>query len=350
MARSINIAGREIGPGCPCFIIAEAGVNHDGDLALAKQLVAAAVAAGADAVKFQTFRADGVVSAAAPKAEYQLQTTDASESQLEMLRKLELSPEAHRELQALCADSGILFISTPFDNESADLLSELGVPVFKTGSGELTSLPFLEYVARKGKPMIVSTGMSYMSEVDRAVRTVRSAGCDQLVLLHCVSNYPTEPSDANLRAIQTMATAFGLPVGYSDHTMGIEVPLAAAALGACVIEKHLTLDRNMPGPDHPASLEPGEMKAMVEGIRSVERALGDGAKVPAASEANSRQVVRRSLAAAQEIPAGATLEPALLTQLRPASGIPPASLGLVVGRKARRALQRGEILAWGDLE
>lgn len=349
MVNSINIAGREIGLGHPCFIIAEAGVNHNGDLELAKQLVMNAAEAGVDAVKFQTFNADGVVSDSAPKAEYQLRTTDTSESQMDMLRNLELSPYAHREIQSLCADLGILFISTPFDERSADLLVELEVPVFKIGSGELTSLVFLEYVARKGKPMIVSTGMSYLIEVDEAVKAVRGAGCDQLMLLHCVSNYPAEPADINLKAMQTMATSFGLPVGYSDHTMGIDVPLAAVALGAAVIEKHFTLNRDLPGPDHRSSLEPSELKAMVSGIRTVEKSLGDGIKQPATSEANTRQMARRSLAAACEIIAGATLESGMLTVLRPADGILPASLNEIIGRRVTRTLKSGELLSWEDL-
>lgn len=347
--RSIEIAGRKVGPGCPCFIIAEAGVNHNGDVALAKRLVTVAAAAGADAVKFQTFKADGVVSTTAPKAEYQLVTTDASESQLEMLRRLELSPAAHLEIQAFCEDTGILFISTPFDQGSADLLSDLGVPAFKIGSGELTSLPFLEYVARKGKPMIVSTGMSYLSEVDEAVRAVRGAGCDQLVLLHCVSNYPAEIIDANLRAMQTMAAAFDVPVGYSDHTLGIDATLAAAALGACVIEKHFTLDRSLSGPDHRASLEPDELRGMVAGIRNVERAVGTGVKAPAASEANTRQVARRSLAALEPLEEGTILSADMVTSLRPGTGISPAMLRHVEGRRLKRRMKPSELITWNDL-
>jgi len=216
----VSIGDRVVGPGSSCFIIAEAGVNHNGDLELAKQLVDVAVEAGADAVKFQSFQADQLVSASGPKAEYQLQTTDTQESQLEMLRRLQLSHSAHQELQSYCLNQRILFISTPFDYASADLLEELQVPVFKIASGEVTNWPLLEHVARKGKPIILSTGMSYLSEVAGAVKVVRNAGCDQLVLLHCVSNYPADPADANLRAMETMAAAFGVPVGYSDHTLG----------------------------------------------------------------------------------------------------------------------------------
>lgn len=350
MVKPVSISGHLIGPGCPCFIIAEAGVNHNGDLALARWLVDVAAEAGADAVKFQTFRAERLVSPTAPKAEYQRQTTDADESQLEMLRRLELSPAAHRELAAYCQQRGLIFLSTPFDEESADLLDGLGVPAFKIGSGEITNHPFLEYVARKGKPLILSTGMSYLSEVDEAVWVIRHAGCEQLVLLHCVSSYPARPADANLRAMQTMAAAFGVPVGYSDHTPGLEVALAAVALGACVIEKHFTLDRNLPGPDHRASLEPHELRALIAGIRTVEQALGDGIKRPVPAEADTRAVARRSLAARVDIPAGTVVQPAMLTALRPSSGIHPSLLKHVVGRRTRRPLTAGQFIDWSDLE
>lgn len=344
-----KIGGRMVGPGHPCFIIAEAGVNHNGDMDMARRLVDVAAQAGADAVKFQTFKSEKLVSLSTPKAGYQLQTTDATETQGEMLRKLELPPEDHMGLQAHCKEAGLLFISTPFDEDSADFLAELDVPAFKIPSGEVNNLPFLEHVARKGKPVILSTGMSYLSEVDEAIRTIRNAGCDELVVLHCVSNYPADPADVNLGAMNSMATALGVPVGYSDHTLGIQVPLAARALGACVIEKHFTLDRGLPGPDHPASLEPQELIDMVRGIRIVESALGHGRKEPADSEANSRQVVRRSLAAKVDIGPGEVLSPNLLTQLRPGTGIPPNFMDQVIGRTLRRALRSGELLDWSDL-
>lgn len=341
----VTIGERKVGPGHPVFIIAEAGVNHNGDIELAKRLVDVAAEAGADAVKFQTFRADRVVSAMAPKAEYQIHTTDPSESQLDMLRRLELSPDAHRELQAYCRERGIIFMSTPFDEESADLLQELDVPTFKIGSGEITNWPFLEYVARKGKPIILSTGMSFLSEVDEAVRVIREAGCDQLVLLHCVSNYPADPADTNLRAMPTMATAFQVPVGYSDHTPGIEVAVAAVALGACVIEKHFTLDKSLAGPDHQASLEPDELRTLVRGIRTVEAALGNGQKEPAASEADTAAVARRSLVAARDIPAGTILTDDLIAIKRPGTGLPPAMRPYLIGRTARTTIPAGALLA-----
>lgn len=349
MLESIRIGKREIGVGRPCFIIAEAGVNHNGDIQLAKRLTDVAVEAGADAVKFQSFKAEGVAAADAPKAEYQHATTDASESQLAMLKRLELSPETHRELLTYCQDRDIIFMSTPFDEASADLLVELNVAAVKIPSGEVNNLPFLSYIARKGKPIILSTGMSYLGEVERAIRVIRKTGCGEIVLLHCVSNYPADPFDANLRSMQTMASAFQVLVGYSDHTEGIEVALAAVALGACVVEKHITLDRNLPGPDHRSSMEPYTFKDLVSKIRVVEAALGSGYKVPAPSEAENRQVVRRSLALRQTIKAGETLRRDVLTALRPATGIPPDCIDVVVGRRLVHSLPIGSILKWQDL-
>lgn len=340
----IEIDGRPIGPGHPCFIIAEAGVNHNGQVELAERLVDIAADARADAVKFQTFKADHVVSASAPKAEYQLQMTDAAESQLDMLRRLELSREAHQELLAHCQNRGVLFLSTPFDEASVELLDELGVPAFKIGSGEITNWPLLEYVARKGKPVILSTGMCYLSEVDEAVRVMRSVGGSQLVLLHCVSNYPADPAEMNLRAIPAMAQAFQLPVGLSDHTLGIEISVAAVALGACVIEKHLTIDREQAGPDHRASLEGGEFSAMVQAIRKVETALGDGLKVPATSEREVAVLARRYLVAAEDIPAGSVLTSRQIAIRRTGSGLPPALLPYVLGRVLGQDVAAGTAL------
>ena len=340
----IDIAGRKVGPGQPCFIIAEAGVNHNGSLELAHQLVDVAIQAGADAVKFQTFNAERLVSPDAPKAEYQKRTTDVAESQYDMLRRLELSPKMHLDLMAYCDERGILFMSSPFDEDSADLLDSLGLAVFKIPSGEVTNLPFLAHVARKGKPMIVSTGMAYLSEVEAAVRTIEGTGNREFILLHCVSNYPADPADVNLRAMGTMSAAFGVPVGYSDHTPGIEAPMAAVALGACVIEKHLTLDRNLPGPDHRASLEPGEFTAMVRGIRIVEAALGHGRKDPASSEANTASVARKSLVAATDIPAGTVLTKQLIAIKRPGTGLPPVMLPYLIGRTLRIPVSAGQLL------
>lgn len=342
--REIEIDGRKIGPGHPCFVIAEAGVNHNGSCEMAHALVDVAAEAGADAVKFQTFKAERIVTPDAPKADYQLQTTGVSESQYEMLRRLELSRELHQELMAYCQKKGILFMSTPFDDESADFLAELGIPVFKIASGEITNLPFLDHVARKRKPMIVSTGMAGLGEVETAVNTIEKAGNRSLALLHCVSNYPTDPADANLRAMHTMATAFGVPVGYSDHTLGIEVAIAAVALGACVIEKHITLDRNLPGPDHRVSVEPDELVSLVRAVRVVEAALGHGRKEPAASETKTAAVARKSLVAARDLPAGTRLTKELVSIKRPGTGQPPSMLPHLIGRVLRVDVQAGTIL------
>lgn len=346
----IDIAERKIGPGQPCFIIAEAGVNHNGSLELGLKLVDAAAAAGADAVKFQTFKVDRLVTKDAPKAGYQISVTGDAETQYEMLKRLELTEEDHRCLIAHCAERGILFLSTPFEERSADFLEALGVPAFKLPSGELTNLPFLTHVARKGKPIIISTGMATLQEVDAAVATLTRSGNSRLVLLQCVSEYPADPADANLRAMASMRASFGFPVGFSDHTPGIATAITAAALGACVVEKHFTLDRQMPGPDHPASLEADELKEMVRGIRIAESALGDGEKRPVAREAATAAVARKSLLAACNIPQGATLRLEHITTKRPGTGISPDMREQLVGRKARVAIPAGTLLDWKMLD
>lgn len=328
----MEIGGRTIGSGSPCFLIAEAGVNHNGNLEMALQLVDVAVTAGVDAVKFQTFSATRVVVRDAPKARYQKEATGSDESHFEMLRKLELSPKAHRKIQTYCQKRGIIFLSTPFDEESSDLLEDLDVPAFKIPSGEITNLPFLAHVARKGKPLVVSTGMSTMGEVEAAVAAIRLAGNLKIALLHCVSAYPAQAAEANLSAMQTMAKAFGVPIGYSDHTLGTEVALAAVALGAQILEKHFTLDRSLPGPDHRASLEPDELRTLVRGIRTVESAIGHGRKEPMPTEADVAEVSRKSIVAARDIPAGALVTRDLLMMKNPGTGWPSSMLGQVVGR------------------
>lgn len=350
VVRRVRIGGRDVGHGCKVLIIAEAGVNHNGDAGLARELVAVAAAAGADAVKFQTFQAERLASPMAPKARYQLETTKADESQVEMLRGLQLSPDAYRDLRAECERRGVIFLSTPFDAESGDFLEALGVPAFKLGSGEVTNWPLLHHIGAKRRPVILSTGMANLGEVDDAVRVLREAGASDIVLLHCVSSYPADPDDTNLLAIPAMARAWGLPVGYSDHTPGTEVAVAAVALGACVIEKHFTVDRNLPGPDHRASLDPAGLEALVSEIRTVERALGDGIKRAVAAERENREIVRRSLAITAPLSAGTVLERSMLTALRPATGIAPAYLHVVLGRRLRRPLTAGSVLTWSDLE
>lgn len=335
-------------PAGPCLIIAEAGVNHNGDIELAHRLVDAAADAGADAVKFQTFKAERLVTAEAPKADYQTARM-GEESQLQMLRRLELSESAHRELVSHCNERNIVFISTPFDEGCADFLAELGVPMFKIPSGEVTNLPYLSHLAKIGLPMLVSTGMAYLSEVDEAVRAIRSTGNGRIALLHCVSNYPADPVDVNLRAMETMRTAFGVPVGYSDHTLGNEIALAAVAMGASAIEKHFTLDRNMHGPDHASSLEPDELAQMITGIRKVEAALGSGRKEPAASEAATAAVARKSLVAATQLTAGTVLSEEMVAVKRPGTGLPPAMKPYLLGRTLRRDLREGALLTLDGL-
>ncbi|HNX94878.1 MAG TPA: N-acetylneuraminate synthase [Holophaga sp.] len=344
-----QIGEKTLGLDQPCFVIAEAGVNHNGGFGEAKRLVEIAAKAGADAVKFQTFQASRLVTEAAPKAEYQKQQTGTSESQLDMLRRLELSREAHLELMAHCQRLGILFLSTPFEEASADLLESLEIPAFKIPSGEITNLPFLAHLARKGRPLILSTGMASLGEVELALQAITAAGNPPVALLHCVSSYPTKASDANLRAMATLAAAFQRPVGYSDHTEGIVVPLAAAALGACIIEKHFTLDRSLPGPDQQTSLEPAELETMIQGIRRVESALGHGLKIPAPCEANTAAIARKSIVAARDIPAGTKLTQDWLTIKRPGTGLPPSLLPHITGRCTCRAISRDALLSWEDL-
>lgn len=329
------------------FIIAEAGVNHNGSLETAKRLVDAAVEAGADAVKFQTFVPEEVAVAAAERAPYQREAMPGrAESQLEMIRRLALGPEDFRALKAYCDGRGIMFLSTPFDYFSVDLLESLGVSLFKVASGELVNHPFLAYVASKGKPMLLSTGMASLGEVEEALAVVRGAGCEQVTLLHCTSAYPAPVEEANLRAMVTMRRAFGVPVGYSDHTLGIEVAVAAVALGAEVIEKHFTLSRDLEGPDHKASLEPGELAALVRAIRNVERALGDGRKRPTPSELEIMPYARRSLVAVRDIACGEVVTADMLAAKRPGTGIPPKMVHLVAGRTARTDIPAGTVLTW----
>jgi N,N'-diacetyllegionaminate synthase len=330
---SFDIGGHLIGEGQPVFIIAEAGVNHNGDLDLAHRLVDVAARSGADAVKFQTAVPERVVSRYADKANYQMETTDAAESQLEMVRKLHpFPPEAFQQLKEHAEESGVVFLSSPFDEPSIDLLDSLSVAAFKIPSGEITNLPYLKRMAATGRPLIMSTGMSSLGEVETALHEIEQAGNDDVVILHCLSNYPADPAEANLRAMETMATSFGRWVGYSDHTPGIEVTLAAVAMGARVIEKHFTLDRDLAGPDHAASLTERELTDMVRGIRIVESAIGDGLKVGAPSEANTADVARKSLVAAKDIAAGTVLTEDLIDIKRPGTGLPPAMRPHLVGR------------------
>ena len=327
------------------FIIAEAGVNHDGDVHKALELVDLAARSGADAVKFQTFSAERLVTREAPKAEYQQRALGDDGGQLSMLRKLELDEGAHRALLARAASRGIEFMSTPFDEEAADFLLSLGITRIKVPSGELTNLPFLAHVAKLGKPLIVSTGMATLGELDRALETIRSEAPGlPVTVLHCTSTYPAEPDDVNLRAMLAIGTAFGVPVGYSDHTLGIEVPIAAAALGAAVIEKHFTLDKTASGPDHAMSLDGDELSAMVRSIRNVERALGDGVKRPRPQEREVAAVARKSIVARRLVRPGEVIVEADLVMRRPGTGLGAELLPFIVGRHARVEIPEGTLV------
>lgn len=340
----------------PVFIIAEAGVNHNGDIALARQLVRIAYDAGADAVKFQTFRAEDLVTQDAPAAAYQTRNAGATR-QFDMLRQLELPEAWHKELKAFADDVGIEFFSTPFSESAVDLLVRTGVRRLKMPSGELTNKPLLQHAARTGLPLILSTGMGTLAEVERAVdwiESARPAGFDSasgmpLCVLHCTSNYPAEPDALNLRAIRTLADALALPVGYSDHSEGVNAALAAVALGAVVIEKHITFDKAAPGPDHLASITAGEFSAYVQAVREVARMLGNGVKAPHPSELDTLAVARRSVVAARPLPAGHVLRYPDLAVRRPAGGLEPAELETLVGWTLREPLAAGQALAWAQL-
>ncbi len=328
------------------LIIAEAGVNHNGNLQMARQLIDAAAEAGADLVKFQTFRADRLVTPAAKKADYQMATTGADESQYEMIRRLELSEPMHDDLILHCHKRKIEFFSTAFDLESLDYLVGLGMSRIKIPSGEITNLPYLRRVGSFGKEVILSTGMSNMGEIEAAIDVLEKAGTsrEQIVVLHCNTEYPVPMAEVNLRAMQSIGQAFGVNVGFSDHTEGIEIAIAAVAQGACVIEKHFTLDSNLPGPDHRASIEPDELARMIRSIRNVELALGDGIKRPSASEERNRPIARRSLVAARAIVAGEIFCEGNLTTKRPGVGISPMYWDEVIGKKAGRDFAPDELI------
>ncbi|MCM1464658.1 MAG: N-acetylneuraminate synthase [Bacteroidales bacterium] len=330
------------------FIIAEAGVNHNGSLETAKKLVDAAAQAGADAVKFQTFKAENLVCKNAGKAKYQMETTDKEESQLDMLKKLELTPDMHKQLITYCQEKNIMFLSTPFDVDSLHFLLECGMDIIKIPSGEITNYPYLREVGRccatAGKRIILSTGMSSLDEVKAAIEVLRANGSREIQVLHCNTEYPTPYEDVNLRAMLTLREELGIPAGYSDHTRGIEIPIAAAALGAVIIEKHFTLDRNMEGPDHKASLEPEELERMVAAVRHIEVALGCAQKKPSPSEEKNIAVARKSIVAARDIKTGEVFTEENLTAKRPGSGINPMRWEEVLGKKAIRDFAEDELI------
>lgn len=333
----------EISSGERCFIVAEAGVNHNGSLKHAKKLVDAALESGADAVKFQTFKAEELVTDTARKAEYQKKDDD-QEFQLEMLKKLELKDEEFKELADYSMKKGILFLSTPFDFQSANLLDDLGVPIFKVPSGEITNHALLAHIARKRRPIIMSTGMATLEEIGGAIKIVKGEENKEIVLLHCITSYPAKVEDMNLKAMESLRREFNLPVGLSDHSMGIHVPIAAAALGAVVIEKHFTLDRSLPGPDHMASLEPSELKDMVNYIRDIEKALGTGIKLPTPSELEMKKIARRSLVACMDIPEGTRITGDMITAKRPEGGLEPRHFQEILGKKAVTLIKKDDLL------
>ena len=327
-------------------MVAEIGVNHDGSLEQAHRLVDAAVDAGADAVKFQTFRADRLML---PIEERFAHQEPGAESAYELFRRLELSREAHEQLKSHADARGTVFLSTPFDEESADFLDELGVPAFKIASSDITHTPLLRHIAAKKKPIILSTGMSYLGEVSDAILALKSAGAREILLLHCVSLYPAPPEALNLRSIETMRNHFGLPVGYSDHSEGFILPLAAVALGAVLLEKHFTLSKDLPGPDHRLSMEPSELQTLICHLQHVEASLGDGRKHPAADEEENRRLSRRSISVTVDIRAYEVIAPWMLALKRPGTGLEPRQLESVVGMRARRNISKNSILQWEDL-
>ena len=328
------------------LIIAEAGVNHNGSLDMAHKLIDAAVDAGVNIVKFQTFITDSIVSKWTEKAAYQKVTTDADESQFEMIKKLELSRDAHIELIDHCEKKGIEFLSSPCDLDSIDLLHELKLKRFKIPSGEITNLPYLRHIGSFSKPIILSTGMSTLSEIEWALNILGKAGTsrEQITVLHCNTEYPTPMKDVNLKAMLTIRDELDVKVGYSDHTLGIEISTAAVALGATIIEKHFTLDRNLPGPDHRASLEPEELNAMVQAIHNIEKALGDGVKQPSPSESSNLAVIRKSIVAAEKIKKGDFFSKENLIIKRPGTGISPVKWDELIGTRSKRDFNLDELI------
>ena len=344
--KTIKIDTRVVGEGQPVFVIAEAGVNHNGDMTLAKKLIDVAADAGADAVKFQTFTSEELVSEIAPQATYQVENTGKEESQIAMLRGLVLPHKEHLALKKYTEEKGLVFLSTPFSIPDADFLETLDIAAYKIPSGELNNLPFLAHIAKKRKPVIFSTGMGTLEEVREALDVLKKNGATEIAIFHCTSEYPTPPADINLHAMQTLADEFGFPTGLSDHSEGICVAIAATALGACILEKHFTLDRNLPGPDHKASLEPSELKEMIRCIRVIEQALGSPLKKPTKGELDTARVARKSIVVRRDISASARITSEDIYIVRPGTGIPPKHFDEVVGTTAKQAIARGTPLQW----
>lgn len=346
----IKVQNKKISEDGPCFIIAEIGVNHNGNKKLAKKLIDNASRAGADAVKFQLFKAEKLITKNAEKAKYQKETTNSGESQYEMLKKLELQNEDFIYLSQYANNKNIVFLSSAFDYESIDFLDKLNVPAYKIPSGELTNLPLLKYIANKKKPIILSTGMSTIVEIDKALNTLRQKGTDDIALMHCVSNYPTDIKDVNLRAIGTLKEKFNVPIGFSDHTLGITISFAAVAYGACIIEKHITLDKKLPGPDHKASIEPKELKKMVNGIREIEMAMGNGEKIPNFEEEKIKKLVRKSIVSSKKIPKGTLINESMISIKRPGTGISPEYFEKIIGKRTLVDIEEDELITWEKIE
>ncbi len=351
MINPVQIGNHMIGPGNSCFIIAEAGVNHNGDIKLAHQLIDTAIKAGANAVKFQSFITEELVTAKTLKAEYQIKTTGGNSGQYQMLKSLEMSAGNHAELKDHCDQTCIFYLCTPYDNISVDMLDKIDISAFKIAATDTTNIPFLRYIASKGRPVILSTGMSDLGQVECAVTLLNNSGLkDKIVILQCTSEYPVPIDEINLRAITTMQHAFGCPVGFSDHTEGSDAGPWSVAIGSCVVEKHFTLDRNMAGPDHRASLEPDEFSDMVKKIRQIERSLGDGLKRIMPSEQKNKLLMQKSLVARKTIKAGEAITPDSLTCKRPGTGLSPAFYDQVVGKKTDRDIEENEMLTLSSIE
>ena len=343
--KKIKIGNKFIGEGQACFIIAEAGINHNGDVSLARRLVDVAREAGADAVKFQTFKAEELVSRKSPKAKH----VEGEASFFQMVKNLELGREDFKQIAEYAREKGIIFLSTPLGEESVELLYDLGVPAYKIASGDITNIPLLRYIALKRLPIILSTGMANLGEIEEALDAIYSTGNEEVILLHCVASYPTPLEEVNLQVINTLKQAFQLPVGFSDHTTSTIVPIVAVALGANVIEKHFTLDKNLPGPDHKASASPDELKRIVEGVREFETASGSPIKKCIKSEEETKAAFRRSIVAKIDIPRGTKITKDMLAIRRPGTGIPPKYLDAVVGRIAKNDIEVDGVLTWAQV-
>lgn len=339
---TIQIGKKKIGKNQPCFIIAEAGVNHNGELALAKKLVDIAVDAGVDAVKFQVFKPEGVTTKTANMAEYAEKNIGKEMPQIDLLKNLALPYKDFKILKDYCDDRNIIFLATPHSFDAIDFLEEL-VPAYKFGSGDITNIPSLQYAARKRKPILLGTGMSTLQEVKQAVTAIQSKGNTQIVALHCTTNYPCQLNEVNLRAMITMQNELTCLMGYSDHTLGLIVPVMAVALGAVVLEKHITIDKNLTGPDHKASLESHELKQMVAEIRNVEKAMGSSEKKPTDSEKKLMNIVRKSIVASENIKKGSLIEQEMLTFKRPGTGLQPTDMNKILGKKSKRTIAKDEI-------